>query len=509
LTEPPHPSGPTRALEQVLRDVMGASELASDGERPELPPHLIELIKDIGRATALQGPPHMIGRFEGLRMRGRGGFGLVFEVFDPELERNVALKICLTRGAKAAQAIINEAKLLAKLSHPNIVTVLEPGRYGDDVFFVMEFVDGSTVDDFALAEPLPTWEEIVDVYLGAGAGLAAAHKAGIVHGDFKPANILLDKDRNWPRVVDFGLAQIMIEHASETERERLRGRAGTKVFMAPEVLRGQPGDPLSDQWAFCVSLWQTLDRSLPFDGAMTDQLLHAIEHTQPWEMNPSVPEAVRAVLRVGLSPDPRQRYANMEVLLGALRKLREPAPVIVAAERARWRGFAIAMVLVGGTLLGILGTRGWQQVEQRELAPVEMPTRVPASPCAVDYVESSVDLEPVVVAVCVLIRDQRFADASDLWDREHGVRLKRNQQRPSTEGSAALLARDTLIVARTFVDQAEALELGGPGRGGAAAKYALVWVTRAAVELGPAHVGVKDVHDRAQKFARLDSTPSG
>src|SRR5690606_12115789 len=145
---------------------------------------------------------------------------------------------CKNLGPQARTAILREAQLLAKLSHPNVVTVHETGRYGDEVFYVMEFVAGRSAYEYF--SHCDSWERAVEVYIAAGCGLAAAHDQGIVHGDFKPANILIGEDER-ARVADFGLAQVMAEHMPDAEREQLYHRVGTLAFMAPERLRGEAG----------------------------------------------------------------------------------------------------------------------------------------------------------------------------------------------------------------------------------------------------------------------------
>src|SRR5690606_14752316 len=162
----------------------------------KLPKRWLELAQEVALATAHRASaeptyPHFkIGRFDAIHLRGEGGFAAVFQVFDPDLERTVALKLCEVRGPDDANDMFKEARMLAKLSHPNIITVYETGRWGDDVFFVMEYADGKTAHHFAMRDPAPNWEEIVDIFLAAGEGLAAAHDHDppIVHGDFKPAN---------------------------------------------------------------------------------------------------------------------------------------------------------------------------------------------------------------------------------------------------------------------------------------------------------------------------------
>jgi serine/threonine protein kinase len=269
-----------------------------------------------------------IGRFDAIAVIGEGGFGIVFKAHDPDLDRLVALKLCRTRSKRAIDALIHEAKVLAKLAHPNIVTIFEPGHHDGAVFFAMQHI-GENAERFAKRNPPPTWREIVDVYLGAGRGLAAAHAHPdrIVHGDVKPSNILVDSD-GFSRIADFGLARRVIEDAEASEREGLRRRAGTLYYMAPEALCGEPCDARSDQFSFFVALCQTLSGGkLPFYGKTSSEVLEAMERTDVLQfLGPSVPVELKAVIRIGLSLDSCDRFPDMETALAELEGVLQMAP---------------------------------------------------------------------------------------------------------------------------------------------------------------------------------------
>ena len=294
---------------------------AADG----LPPHWEQLARDVRLCRDAQvfnpaAKRHKIGRFDGVKLIGFGGVGVVFEVEDPLLDRRVALKLCKNIGPSAGAALLTEAQLLARLSHPNVVTVHEAGHHGDEVFYVMELVNGCSAHDYF--RECRRWQDAVDVYAAAGRGLAAAHDRGIVHGDFKPGNILVGDDGR-VRVADFGLARVIADHRPAAERRR--GQIGTPVFMAPELLRGEPGDARSDQFSFCVSLWQLLYGARPFVGETCEQLLASIEAGdrrigQPLQR---VPRRLRAILDRGLAADPSLRHPDMHALVGRLIDLPE------------------------------------------------------------------------------------------------------------------------------------------------------------------------------------------
>lgn len=322
----------------------------SSSSAVELPPHWERLATEVrlardGRVFNPAAKLHKIGRFDGIKLIGVGGVGVVFEVYDPVLDRAVALKLCKNLGSGGGLALLHEARLLAKLAHPNVVTVHESGWHesgwhDNEVFYVMELVSGCSGHEYV--RRCPSWEDAVEVYAGAGAGLAAAHDHGIVHGDFKPGNILLgnwlgdSRRRSRSRrvvVADFGLARVVAEHA------RKPPTLGTFEFTAPERLRGAPGDPRSDQFSYCVSLWELIYGTLPFTGETRAQLLESIERRDRRVdlALPDLPRRLRAILEQGLAIDPDRRHPTMHALVDALLDLRD-RPLRRRSPRPRKRG---------------------------------------------------------------------------------------------------------------------------------------------------------------------------
>ena len=220
-----------------------------------------------------------IGRFLVLGSLGAGGMGVVLSAYDPELDRKVALKLLHPGRGN----LVAEAQAMARLRHPNVVAVHEIGPG----FVVMEHVEGGTLRAW-LEERQRTWREILEMYLGAGEGLAAAHREGIVHRDFKPDNVLVDADGR-ARVVDFGLVAAA-------------PGAGTARYMAPELRAGEPGTPRSDQFAFCVSMHEALYGRLPAEPEMPSA-------------NRSVPRVLARTIARGLAPQPEDRWPSMDAFL--------------------------------------------------------------------------------------------------------------------------------------------------------------------------------------------------
>jgi len=260
--------------------------------------------------------PFMFGRFVTLGTV-TGGMGLVIEAYDPELERMVAIKLWLDASDEAQAALLVEARLLAHFSHPNVVTIYETGRWRERVFFVMEWVEGMDGHQW-LKEPR-SWREVLDVFLAAGEGLAAAHAANIQHRDFKPGNILIGNDGKVV-VADFGVADSIgaIDAAADDPLSKV---VGTRCYVAPERLRWERGDARSDQYSFCVALWQALHGRRPYAGGSRSDVLESIERGEirTGPQTHQVPPLLSRVIRKGLADDPDQRYASMRELLAALR----------------------------------------------------------------------------------------------------------------------------------------------------------------------------------------------
>ena len=311
--------------------------------------------------------PIAIGRFTVLETVGSGGMGVVYAAHDKELDRRVAVK--LLRPAREEDASVGkgrlqrEAQALAKLSHPNVVQVYEVGTFNDRVFLAMEFLPGPTLRTWLMDEPRP-WSVVLRHFIEAGRGLAAAHQQGVIHRDFKPANLLFGADER-VRVVDFGLARA----AGEARLEPVDGSAseggssrvfateltltgeimGTPAYMSPEQARQEAVDARSDQYSFCVALYEALFGMRPHAGRSTAEVLVAVAEGQvrPPPRNTKVPSRIVRALMRGLSADPTERFPSMDALLDEL----------TLRERGRWRllGGAAAAVVAG---LGVFALAG-------------------------------------------------------------------------------------------------------------------------------------------------------
>jgi tetratricopeptide (TPR) repeat protein len=309
-----------------------------------------------------------IGRYE-LRARlGSGGMGAVYEALDPSLDRAVAVKVLHAEMPRAAQQRMQrEALALAKLSHPNVVQVFEVGHAGGHTFIAMELVRGQTLEAWARRRPRPSWREHLHVYAQAGAGLAAAHAVGLVHRDFKPSNCIVGDDGR-VRVVDFGLAKDVSTHEGELDGPASHdglapvepgitawgAMVGTPAYMAPEQLAGQAGQPASDQFSLCASLWEALHGERPFRGEtlgeLSIRLLRGTIATPPAGVR--VPRWLRDIVERGLAVDPEQRWPSVQALLEALAR---------GQARVRWRRGLLALGAVGTTIAALAGWQRWDE----------------------------------------------------------------------------------------------------------------------------------------------------
>ena len=333
-----------------------------------------------------------LGRYRIERTLGEGGMGVVHAAFDPDLERRVALKVLRdeVEAGDARQRLLREARAMARLTHPNVVSVYEVGSVGGRDYVAMELVEGETLAEWLRAAPRDP-ADIVAAFVAAGRGLAAAHAAELVHRDFKPHNVLRRKDGRIC-VTDFGLArgveQVVTKsmataqlepHAdgSDNTPSPLYGLTvtgsvlGTPAYMAPEQWDGGAVGPPADQFAFCVALWEALTGERPFRGTTLDELRAEITRGVDALDASRVPRRLRPVLRRGLAASARDRFPSMDALLAAIGRVERRPRVVIAAGGA---GLAIAAAV---TYVALGHGRAPALVPPVEACPA--PARAPAS----------------------------------------------------------------------------------------------------------------------------------
>ncbi|MCB9561907.1 MAG: serine/threonine protein kinase [Kofleriaceae bacterium] len=307
-------------------------------------------------------PGTRVDRYEIVAWLGAGGMGVVYEAFDPELRRRVALKLvrAIRPGATWEARLLREAQAMAQLSHPAVVPVFDVGSYDGGVFVAMELVDGGTLKGWLQAERR-SWRAALTTLIAAGRGLAAAHAAGLVHRDFKPDNVLVGKDGR-VRVTDFGLARIAAadtdgdDGGADVDRARPAAGvadvlsrpgaiAGTPAYMAPETAAGV-ADARSDQFAFCVTLYEALYGERPFappaggDPGLVTTLRQVAASVRARPRPPPRGRRVRALAARDRAAR-RRRGAGVAVAVdgGAARSARaDPASPRLGHRRGRRRG---------------------------------------------------------------------------------------------------------------------------------------------------------------------------
>jgi tetratricopeptide (TPR) repeat protein/predicted Ser/Thr protein kinase len=347
----PSPAGLSTGLEALAR---GASDIEAKHARRSLQQQMFG-----------EGGPVTIDRYTITRKLGSGGMGIVYAAHDPELDREVAIKVLRSTDDRR---LLREAEALAKLTHPNVVQVFAIGTDAERPFIVMELVHGKTLDRWQ--RDIDSTQQLLDIYLQVGEGLVAAHEAGLVHRDFKPQNVLVGDDGR-PRVLDFGLARAadlaLITTAPDTRSGDYRPTAidkpitrrgavlGTLAYMAPEQFRGEEATALADQYAYCLALWEAVYGAQPFPTHSVARMMTAREDGElaPPPIGARVPRWLRTMLARGLAPSPSSRYPTLRALLDDIRRRR---------DRRRRR----AVFVMGGAAMALVGTTTLLALPERE-----------------------------------------------------------------------------------------------------------------------------------------------
>jgi serine/threonine protein kinase/tetratricopeptide (TPR) repeat protein len=351
---------------------------------------------DARRPERLDRPRRTIGRYMVIEELGRGGMGVVYSAYDPDLDRKVAIKVLRRRDETYGERLRREAQAMARLSHPNVVVVFEVGRLEEQMYLVMDHVEGSTLSDWLRAEPR-SHEAILAMFLQALEGLAAAHDAGLVHRDFKPDNVLVSASET-AKVLDFGIAKAVsdadpqdgptappprprspgdgtpqppddVELASAAtilpenpaSRETTGGSAldtpltvtgslmGTPAYMSPEQHGGASTDARTDQFSYAVALWAALFGERPFGGEGVTALGFNVRrgNLRKPPAGHAVPTHIERALTRALSTEPENRFESMRALAEAL----TDDPRLVRRRRLARAGAAAALIV---TVIGLV-----------------------------------------------------------------------------------------------------------------------------------------------------------
>ncbi len=326
-----------------------------------------------------RGPIEVGSRFENLEIQaeiGAGGFGVVYRAWDVSIRRFVALKVVRdfdagSGPADARKKFLDEAHALGRIGHPNVATLYHVYTLeGGDWVLALEYVEGASLDAILEGGKRLPVEEAVALARDLAAGLRAAHLAGVVHGDVKPANVIRRKD-GVVKLVDFGLARRL---ESVSRRSSASNLAGTPHYMAPEVIDGELHVPASDVWGLGAVLYRALSGRLPFDAPSIVPLFYAIGQAEPAPLPEDLPVALRRLVMACLAKRPEDRPALDDRFFEALDLRRRatatpveeakpvvrPTPPLVGREAECQRiAAAIDRVASGKTgLLAITGPAG-------------------------------------------------------------------------------------------------------------------------------------------------------
>ncbi|HYR54612.1 MAG TPA: serine/threonine-protein kinase [Myxococcaceae bacterium] len=368
-----------REVESLLSSVQSRSPQTRAATAPDAAPRGWQETVDFAAPACVEpeeGPGATLDHYVLLGRLGSGGMGIVQAAYDPELGRKVAIKL-LRPGRVDPELgrarLMREAQAMARLSHPNVIAIYHVGTWRDQVFVVMEYVDGGTLRQWLDEKPRSV-DEIMSVFVQAGRGLAAAHSAGLMHRDFKPDNVLPGKDGR-VRAIDFGLARAVEDNARGADPTEGRTQSGggdgsleisltctgavlgTPAYMAPEQRASGEANPSTDQYSFCVALYEALygERPVPDAGSRDPRAAAGSVATSASRKSSPVPAWIRDAVWRGLGPDKSRRHPSMDALLEAL--TRNPA-----AKRRRALVAAAGVLGVAAVLLG-----SWQIAHQRSL----------------------------------------------------------------------------------------------------------------------------------------------
>lgn len=274
--------------------------------------------------------PRKLGRYDIVRVLGKGAMGVVYEGRDPQIGRRVAIKTARgdvmghPDGAKEMlERFLREARAAGILNHPNIITIYDVGEEDGTAFIAMEFVEGEDLAGHIASRRRYPINEAVSLIAGLCEGLACAHDQGIVHRDIKPANIMLPK--NGPaKIADFGIARVSDSHLTQEG-----ALIGTPSYMSPEQFMGHPVDGRSDLFSLTIVLYELLTGERPFAGEAFSTIMHHVIRTDPippHELNFTVPEPLGRVVLKALEKRPQDRYSNGRAMAAALRESLKDQP---------------------------------------------------------------------------------------------------------------------------------------------------------------------------------------
>jgi hypothetical protein len=325
-----------------------------------------------------------LGSYRVLRRLGSGGMGIVFEAEDPQLRRQVALKVmrpALAAGVSARQRFLREARAMAALKHDHVITIYQVGEDQGVPFLAMELLEGESLADRLQREPVPPLAEVRRIGREMAEALAAAHERGLIHRDIKPANVWLEGERRRVKILDFGLA------LSADDSEQLTASGvflGTPAYMAPEQGCGDPVDGRCDLFSLGCVLYQMTTGRLPFPGKNALGIRRAVvseEPPAPQQVRPAIPQALSDLIVRLLAKKPEGRPASARAVAEVLAALEGvklgDSPRELRPGRSRlawWIGLAAVVLLIGVAVAAWYFTRprdGTSTGDETRLVPLK------------------------------------------------------------------------------------------------------------------------------------------
>ncbi len=535
---------------------------AIDSSRSGPGPGLEDTVAESGtRASTLLERGRIVGRYVVLDLVGVGGMSHVYAAFDPELDRRIALKVMATTGASEASIgrerarLLREAQAMARLAHQNVVPVHDVGMVDDRVFLAMHFVEGQTLGEWMKTKP--SQNEVLDTFVQAGRGLAAAHAVGIVHRDFKPDNVLIDREGT-VRVTDFGLARAdvrptadssgqaaaaasssLLELGAGSTSSRVRAPLvtnpgiimGTPAYMPPEQHALEMVDARADQFSFCVALWEALFGERPFAGESVAEIAFNVSQGTLRSFPPgsSVPQRIRRALVRGLARRPGDRFASMDELLAE----------IVAAQGGRKRMklalAAVALVALGGLAVQVVAPERspcagadadvrdvWNDARERTLRSAFAATERHDAAQATEHVVRALGAQADAIAASRRTACEATRVHNEVSDETYDLRMACLDRRTIELDALvdAFAQADEKVVANALsfdtssvladvevCDDFERLRTSYPLPDDAAARARIAELERAVDDVAVADaVGVVSEHDAAQLVAECEAT---
>ncbi len=308
-------------------------------------------------------PNKEFGRYQIIEEIGRGGMGKVYRVYDPQLERVVALKVLLSEGdasLESTQRFLREAKATAQLDHPNIISLHDIGIHQERHFFTMDLIEGKALKDI-LKENSLSYSQLAEMMIKISEATEYAHQKGIIHRDLKPANIMVDMAGE-PKVMDFGLAKVV---NANDDISRTGQQMGTPVYMSPEQADGGKIDFRTDVYALAATLYQGITGRAPFQGENYFNILFQVLQVDPIlprELNPDIPIELEAICLKGLEKNPEKRYAQAKLFSQDLQNFLDhrpieakPATILTQAQKFFRRHLALTLTVTAIFVTILLG----------------------------------------------------------------------------------------------------------------------------------------------------------